>query len=208
MSDVNQDSDDLDESLELDFLGVVSKIGMDRAGTLMSQFLGKSVKMGPPKVMVLSTSDSGSNFGIGDFERVGTELKFSGTYNGSAHLMFKKDVADSIVSNITGEKPESLIWKDVTNDVLSEMGNIILNGVVGTMSNIVKGKLIFQVPSLKKGYIEKLVENNFDSKTEVSFVGLGLFHMDEIDVDGVISFSFNFDNVSDLLSSIKSMKDS
>jgi chemotaxis protein CheC len=208
MSDLGKGPNDLDDDLELDFLGEVSRLGMEKAGDLLSQFLGKSVKMGPPKVMVISASERGSNFGIGDFERVGTQLKFNGTYNGSAHLMFQKDVADSIVSKMTGEKRDSQNWKDMVHDVLSEMGNIVLNGVVGTMSNIVKGKLIFQVPTLKNGYIEEIIENNFDPKTEVSFVGLGLFHLEDIDVDGVISFSFNFENVSELLSSIKSMKDS
>lgn len=208
MGNTIQEPDNNDTDLELDFLGEVSKEGMEKASLLISEFLGKKIKMGPPKVLVLSASDIGSNFGVGDFERMGPELAFNGTYNGNANLMFQKKVVNTIIKEMTGINIKSPDWEETVTDVLSEMGNIVLNGVVGTMSNMVKGKLSFHVPTVKNGLLENIIENNFEKTTEVSFIGLGLFHIEELNADGVISFSFNFDHIADLLSKISSMKES
>ena len=208
MSDTEMEQDEEEQELELDFLGEVTSKGLDKASDLVCDFLGKKVKMGPPKVLLLSNQELGESFRIGDFDRRGVSLNYTGTYNGTAYLLFKKDHIEPMIQELTGDSPSEKGWDHLVNDMVREMGNIVLNGVVGTMSNMVQGNLKFQVPVLFEGCLENEIEKQFGEKTEVCFMGIGLFHVAELEIDGVISFSFYFDDIQDLLSSIKTMKKS
>ena len=199
---------DNQEALELDFLAEVTDKGLEKAQERLAEFLGQKVKLQPAKVLLISKQELGESLGVGDFERRGINLGFSGTYNGQAYLMFADGDVEKISKHMSGESADTEEWEHIKQDVINELGNVVLNGIVGTMSNLVSGKLDFKVPAHVKGTAEKFLQENFSEKTEVCFAGLGLFQLEQLQVDGLICFYFYFSSLDMLLTSITQMKKS
>lgn len=196
-----------DDELELDFLGEISQNGLDFAQKTLEKTLKMNLKMGPAKVLLLSKEELGEDFGVGDFKRTGISLPFTGTYNGFAYLLFKDNEIQKVLGPMVGEELSQEEWDEVRDDVLNELGNIVLNSIIGYWSNQVTGSIDYTPPVKVEGILEDLISKKFSDTNEVCFVGIGLFEILDLKINGTLTFSFYFDELANLLKSIKSIKE-
>lgn len=192
MADTDVDNED---KLELDKLGDSTSVALDLAKVNLEKFLGKKVKMSPPKIILPSILDDDLDLGVGQFERDGIKLSFAGNHIGDAYILFDSSNVDILIQELSGEEPGCEGWEEIHEDVLKEIGNIVLNSCVGTVSNALKDKVIYEVPKKVRGRLEDFVNDGFGSKYEVCFLGMGLFNIDELEIYGSICFVFYFDDL-------------
>ena len=130
----------------LDALTEVVNIGVGRAAAALSELLGSRIDLTVPTVSLLKFSELS--------EEVSSKLDtsiiqdFVGPTSGRAILAFPDASAlklGQILADLDDIPPE--LDFDL-QDVLNEVGNIVLNGVLGSLSNIVKGSLQYTVPVL------------------------------------------------------------
>jgi len=187
------------QNLGLDILTQSAEKALKVAQERLSAFLGLDVTMSVPKIVIPSYSDSELRFEVGDFERDGVGLIFSGHARGSSYLLFDSSNVGDLIASVTGEDPSGSDFSEIHDDFLKEMGNIVLNGCVGSLSNEMNGKLEFEVPKLCSGKIEDFTKNGFKGNDqEICFVGIGLFNIDKLGISGSISFMFYFDDIDDI----------
>jgi chemotaxis protein CheC len=74
------------------------------------------------------------------------QLAFSGPLNGNVALVFPYDNAVQLVSLLTGDEGSNTDVDGIRAATLEETGNIILNGVVGSISNLLQGQISFSIP--------------------------------------------------------------
>ena len=82
---------------------------------------------------------------------------FSGPVDGDALLVLDRNSAAILKELLTSEPPLPLEIDRSAREVLTEIGNILLNACLGTFGNILKVKVSFSVPHLTLDTLESVV---------------------------------------------------
>lgn len=133
--------------LQLDALKEVINLGVGYAASSLNELVGRPISLRVPEVEVLSLEDAmlrANAFGGGRVASV--RLVFSGALSGSAVLAFPYDGALRLVLLMTGDEGSNTDVDGIRAATLEETGNILLNGVVGSVSNLVQGSIAFSIP--------------------------------------------------------------
>lgn len=120
-------------------------IGIGQASGILNEMLQTHIGLRVPEVTLTSAEEYCPQAGEG--ERVSAlQLGFEGGFDGSATLVFPRKDAAKLVSGLTGEEygPEDL--DSLTAGTLCEVGNIVLNSVIGAMSNVLHQTVLYSLP--------------------------------------------------------------
>jgi chemotaxis protein CheC len=93
----------------------------------------------------------------GDSPLAAVLLGFHGAFAGTAALVFPPDSAAKLVSLLTGESPNTPDLDAVRVGTLNEVGNIVLNGVMGSIGNILKQRINYSLPTYAENTITALL---------------------------------------------------
>jgi len=121
------------------------------------------------------------------------QLPFKGGFAGTSQLFFLTDSAAALTEALTGETPDSPDFPLAKEEMLTEIGNIVLNGIMGTMSNAMTRSLEYSVPSYIEDTIDNLLEAHaLDKQSTILFAQAG-FEIKELEITGDIILFFQVD---------------
>ena len=141
----------LDE-LELDALTEMVNIGVNRAAASLREMVGEQVHLSVPKVTLVGRDLAIAALGENEVSHlVGIHQVFSGDITGRAMLIFPDTKSLELVRAVTGgELPlEEII--ELEQEALAEIGNIILNGCLATIANMLQRSLKMSLPEVLRG---------------------------------------------------------
>lgn len=141
----------LDE-LELDALTELVNIGVSRAAASLRDMVGEQVHLSVPSVRVVSRSEAVAILEARENTRlVAVHQAFEGDITGRALLIFPETKSLELVRAVTGgELPlEDII--ELEQEALAETGNVILNGCLGTIANMLQRSLKMSLPEILRG---------------------------------------------------------
>ena len=124
-------------------------IGFGRAASSLSQLTGQRVLLEVPQVSVHPISEL--NMALQPLladEVASVHQIFSGPVGGDALLILDHSAAGMLKELLTSEAPLPLPLDASAREVLTEVGNILLNACLGTFGNILKVQVSFSVPHL------------------------------------------------------------
>jgi chemotaxis protein CheC len=136
-------------AVQEDALIELLNIGFGRAGASLSQLTGHRVALEVPHVSIHPVEDLG-----GALERViqtdvaSVHQIFSGTVSGDALLILDQSGASILKELLTNEPALPLSIDASAREVITEVGNILLNACLGTFGNLLKVQVSFSVPQL------------------------------------------------------------
>ncbi|MCX8032147.1 MAG: chemotaxis protein CheC [Thermoleophilia bacterium] len=145
---------------ERDSLVELINIAFGRAAASLSELTGRRVVLEVPRVSLCAIEDLESTFsGMISGEVVTVHQIFSGPVAGDALLMVDTEGARHLCSLLTdsGVLPPRL--GESEREVLTEVGNILLNACLGTFSNMLDMSISFSVPWLKIEAVQALLES-------------------------------------------------
>jgi chemotaxis protein CheC len=148
---VNDAAVSLDE-LELDALSELVNIGVSRAAVSLRIMIGEEILLSVPSVSVVTRSEAARIIGGPDADKlVAVHQAFDGDISGRALLIFPETNSLELVRAVTGgELPlEDII--DLEQEALAETGNIILNGCLATIANLLQRNLKMSLPEIVRG---------------------------------------------------------
>jgi chemotaxis protein CheC len=191
---------------DIDVLTEIINIGVGRAAGSLSDIIGSHVILKVPHVELLPFSklqDVASKLG---HERISSVIqKFQGAFIGSAALVFPPESAARLISALTGDAITSPNLDSVRSGTLMEIGNIVINGILGTVSNILKCNLHFSLPEFRD--INKIMEliRSDDLKSHEGFIVFAEtnFSIKALEISGFIVILFEVDSIDNLTSMIK-----
>jgi chemotaxis protein CheC len=171
--------------LERDALAELANIGVSRAAANLRKMVGKQVLLSVPSVEVVNQKTAAALMG----EREGDNLvavrqTFSGSFSGRALLIFPQAKSLELIRAITGEVGA----ENIEDEALAETGNVILNGCLATMANILRQTLTISLPEVVRGTGARLFELKEppDSSGLVLFLYIN-FSILDLDVRGYIA---------------------
>ncbi|MBD3306541.1 chemotaxis protein CheC [candidate division KSB3 bacterium] len=153
---------------QLDALTELINIGVGRAAGMLNQILEAHVQLNVPSIQIFPYSHIEHALQTITANALSiVSLGFKGSFSGTALLAFPSGSASQLVDVLTGE--ESEIEDDLDSirvGVLTEVGNIVLNGVMGSLSNVLQEHFSYSIPVYIEDTIAHLVdENNLDAES-------------------------------------------
>jgi chemotaxis protein CheC len=147
-------------ALQQDALVELLNIGFGRAGASLSQLTGHRVLLDVPQVTVHDIADlSAALRNVITDEVASVHQIFSGPVAGDALLILDHQGAARLKELLTDEPALPLAIDASAREVLTEVGNILLNACLGTFGNILKVQVSFSVPRLNLESLGAIVES-------------------------------------------------
>ena len=124
-------------------------IGFGRAAAALSQLTGHRVLLEVPQVSVHPINDLNLALrSVLEDQVASVHQIFSGPVDGDALLILNHSAAGMLKELLTNEPPLPLPLDASAREVLTEVGNILLNACLGTFGNILQVQVSFSVPHL------------------------------------------------------------
>jgi chemotaxis protein CheC len=159
----------LDE-LELDALTELVNIGVSRAAASLRKMVNRQVILSVPSVEIVTRKSAASLIGQRETESlIAVQQLFEGPFSGRALLIFPESNGLSLVRGIVGDEMEESDLIEMEDEALSETGNVILNGCLGSIANMLQHTLRMSLPIVQRGSSDILFEVD-DYSSEESFV--------------------------------------
>jgi chemotaxis protein CheC len=188
---------------QIDALEELINIGVGRAASLLNDMIGSPIRLEIPFIQVFTIQDLQQEL-ITRFNSdylATVRLGFTGSINGSAELVFPTESASTLVSVLTGEDLGSPDLDAVKIGTLTEVGNIVINGVMGSLGNLLKQRMNYLLPT----YTEDTVENLFATVDDDSTIVLAQasFTIEQLQLIGDIILIFELQTFDRLIAAIE-----
>ncbi len=122
-----------------------------------------------------------------------TQLPFFGGFSGTSQLFFLTESAKILTEFLTGEEPGSEDFEQAQIEMLTEIGNVVLNTVMGTMSNAMTKNLEYSVPKYLEDTLDRLLDSMISSSAETILLAQAHFTTEENEIKGDIILFFQVD---------------
>jgi chemotaxis protein CheC len=192
-------------SEQLDALQEIVNIGIGRAAAMLNEMVDARIILQVPTIQLLGASQLLQEM-IAKFNSQSisvVRLGFSGSLSGTAELMFPTDSASVLVAVLTGEDLDSPDLDAVKIGTLSEIGNIVINGVIGSISNILEQRMEYKIPSYCEDTIENLLLSERNMTDDVVFIlAQARFAIEQLEIVGDIILIFEMKTFDNLLKAI------
>lgn len=125
-------------------------------------------------------------------------------------MIFPSKSGAKLVALLTGEDPEPGHLERMRAEVLTEVGNILLNGLMGSITNIVHEHLDYGLPVYLEETAKGLMES-FHAMPEAAvllaqaqfFIGKSSFEIGGERIDGEITILLGVDSLAHLLDRVQ-----
>jgi chemotaxis protein CheC len=133
--------------LQLDALTEVFNVGAGQAAANLSEVVGDEVRLSVPRIQFTNRAEvSASTLSLAN-ERVGSvRQRFTGPFSLDASLLFKEEGALEIVQEMIGSQVSMGDLVDFEQEAMCELGNIILNGCMSAIADLLKVELSSTLP--------------------------------------------------------------
>jgi len=132
--------------------------GVARAGNVLSDLVGQRVRMHVPLVGVADFTDLHACLEIGnDTQLVSVCQRFHGTMDGYALLLLSLENGNALTQLLIDDKLDPVSMDAERSETLVEIGNILTNNVLGTISNALGHRFEYQVPVYREGTLPEII---------------------------------------------------
>ncbi len=188
---------------QIDALKELVNIGVGRAASVLNEIVNAYIKLQIPFIKVLTPQELQQELKqrFDDDILSAVQLRFSGSFRGIAELVFPKESAKALVAIVTDENPGDQDLDAVKIGTLSEVGNIIINGVIGSISNVLRQQMNYGVPQYIEDKIENLLSGDIQSDDAI-LLAQTQFTIEKLRIIGDIILIFEVKSFDALLAAI------
>lgn len=190
---------------QMDILTEIINVGVGKSASQLNKLLHKRVHLFVPTVEVISGEEFLKRM-LPDPERVSAiNMSFNGQVSGLAELVFPTKSVQSMLDLIIDESAITDDLDLLRSSTLSEIGNIILNSLIGTVANQFKVRLNYSIPIYSEGRLYDLSVQFCHPDTEM-IIGHTRFSVVDMDIEGTFLLNIEIDSRQNLLDMIDNFK--
>lgn len=185
---------------QIDILKEMINVGVGKGADVLNTMLCSHVRLQVPSLKILSPEELEAELSESGNECLSCiNLPFKGNISGVAELVFPVESASKFVIALTGEEADTTDMDSIRAGALSEIGNIVLNAVMGTISNLLGFKLRYSVPSYTEGDYNSLLPVHPSVPDTTVVVVHTHFVVEKLEVKGSIIMFFEVGSFDKLL---------
>ena len=190
-----------------DYLTELLNIGIGRSASALSELVGLKVNLKVPEIDVRDFDSLRDYLSTFDCDQIAAvKQRFEGSFSGDAYLVFSRESGRLLVRRLLGESIKDSDLEFETSQVLSEVGNIVINGFLGSWSHIFPNRFSYGVPEFTMGSPDSLVEHGQDAtgaeQPPALVFARALFEIEDIQVAGTILALFDMASLENLVGAI------
>jgi chemotaxis protein CheC len=194
-----------------DALVELLNIGFGRAGASLSKLTGQRVTLEVPQVSVRPLDQLNHVLSLLVRDEVATVHQvFSGPVGGDALLMLDP-VAASVLKELLTDEPALPLDLDLSaREVLTEVGNVLLNACIGTFGNLLKVPVSFSVPDVDIASLHTILDRLMtdDNRLRYALVVTSAFRLRDSEVTGYVVIILTVQSLTRLLIALETWEQS
>ena len=184
--------------IEQDALAEIANMGVSRAAHSLRQMVGEQVLLSVPSVKIVTRQAASKLVERNSSKRlVAVQQSFEGPFAGKALLIFPEAQSLELVRSIVGDEHSLEDVIDLEQEALAETGNIILNGCLATIANMLHRTMRVSLPSIVRGDGATLFETSVAVRQFVLFLYID-FSIRKRDVRGFIALLMDLPSIDAL----------
>jgi len=188
---------------QIDALKELINIGVGKAASVLSEMVRCHIRLQVPFIKILLPAELKSEMEeLGRYRVAAVRLGFKGPFSGSAALVFPPDSASKLVAVLTGEESGTHDLDSVRVGTLSEVGNIVINGVMGSISNVLKQSINYSLPNYIEDNIDNLLTLGKHDPNATVLLARTRFTIEQLYIEGDIILIFEVGSFDSLLAAI------
>jgi len=187
-----------------DALAELINIAFSRTGAALSELTGQRVLLSPPSVSIHRTTDlpvALARYIPGEVASI--HQVFAGPVAGDALLLLNYDGAMEL-TNLLIDEPIPDFLDESAREVLTEVGNILLNACLGMFGNLLQVHVSFSVPRLHLESLDDLVASLLTGEDDrrYALVVSTAFQVRDSAVSGFLVMALSVASLDRLLSEV------
>jgi chemotaxis protein CheC len=184
--------------IEQDALAEIANMGVSRAANSLRQMVGEQVFLSVPTVQIVTLQAASKLVERNNSKRlVAVQQSFEGPFGGRALLIFPEAHSLELVRSIVGDEHSLDDVIDLEQEALAETGNIILNGCLATIANMLHRTMRMSLPSIVRGDGAALFGSAASAEQFVLFLYID-FNIKKHDVRGFIALLMDLPSIAAL----------
>ena len=188
------------EELEHDALTELVNIGVSRSAAGLRKMVGEHVVLSVPSVEVVNRKAAATLIRERESDELIAVLQdFEGAFSGRALLIFPQANSLALVRAVTGDELFEEEVEELEDEALAETGNIVLNGCLASMANMLQRPLTMSLPQVVRGDGQLFFElSNQDNETGVVLFLYINFTISGRDIRGYIAMLMDLPSLDTL----------
>jgi len=151
--------------LENDLLGELFNIGVGRAANSLSQMVNQEVTLSVPEVRFISIDEFAKHIGNGKICGIGQEI--NGSFDAHSLLLFPEESSMEVVRQMLGQQLSDEFIAEMQQEAMNEIGNIVLNACIGSISNSIGTKFDVSLPVFYHDDAEQILGNSIEGGSDI-----------------------------------------
>ena len=185
-----------------DALSELINIAFSRTAASLSELTGHRVLLDVPKVAIFPINELSA--ALAEFlpaEVATVHQVFSGLVTGDALLLLNYEGAVTLTDLLTDERVKSERLNASAREVLTEVGNILLNACLGMFGNLLQVHVSFSVPRLHLDTLNDLLQSMMVENTGMRYalVVYTSFRLRDSAVSGYLVIALNVASLDRLI---------
>ncbi|MFP4084759.1 MAG: chemotaxis protein CheC [Desulfonatronovibrio sp.] len=195
--------------MQRDVLTEVVNMGVGQAASSLNSILDTHVELSVPELKIVEKGELSDELSIlGGRSLASVVLRFEGTVPGQAALVFPPESAVNLV-NLLMSQEGMADYRDLDamkREALTEIGNIVLNAVMGHFANFLKLNLDYSIPDfMLESDLNGIFHLDRTDKEYVIILAKTHFVMSEHSIGGDILLFFGIDSMKSLAQAIENI---
>jgi chemotaxis protein CheC len=188
-----------------DALVELLNIGFGRAGASLSRLTGQRVLLEVPHVAIHPVSQLNASLGrVAEDKVASVHQVFSGPVAGDAMLILDPVAATTLKELLTDEPALPLELDASSREVLTEVGNILLNACIGTFGNLLKVQVSFSVPDIDVASLRSVIDKMAgDDAMRYALVITAGFRLRDAEVTGYVVIVLTVQSLTKLVMAVE-----
>ena len=186
--------------LHRDALTEIINIGVGQAGNALNTMLAMHVELSVPEIKILQMQEAQKELSpLDDSSLASVVLRFSGSVPGKAALLFPPESALNLVTLLVQEEPGDTDLDSMRSEALTEIGNIVLNSVLGNFANFLHMDLEYSLPDFmfETGIHDLLEQEALDAGYAI-ILAKAHFKVSQHSIAGDILLLFGINSMAEL----------
>ena len=198
-----------------DALEEIFNIGIGQAASLLNEITESHISLQVTNLDILSGEEANHylNRHFQSCHLSSVCLDFRGAFSGAIKLIFPMESATELVTylnyenqDVLSSKPDSYFYQDwdfLKVGTLTEVGNIVLNGVMGPIANLLNCHISYFIPVYLEGSIQQLCRSHTIVPQEKILLAQSRFLSEGLQITGEILLIFHLGSLDTLMTAIE-----
>ncbi len=188
-----------------DIIREIINIGIGEAANSLSKLVNTRIIIKVPDIHIVSTADI-DKYILNEVKSLGVYMSqnFSGLIKGRTLLFYTEECSVSLLNAIYGQTLKTTALTESGIATLNEIGNIIMGSCMSEVSNMIEGKISFDLPEVtvevSESYFKNLLKDLHD--LDKAIIVKNEMRIKDTDIKGYLFVLLSFEDfklVTDML---------